>query len=234
MKNKEQEKAKELYFQTNMSKTEIATSVGVNRRTILLWSKQENWDKLRQSSRHLPAIVAEKCYYLLDHFTTGLLQNPDFLSVSFKDAQTIHMLASSIKKLKNGSTVNESMEMFNFFYEGLKKKNPGLAAEVLPEIEEYITSRSDRETNDFLIEGFNQNGVAEYPDQETREQYADDADLKALEKEIQSAGGNQELAIENWLKDNEPTPNLNEVRNTLPSFLQRGDAASNDCLMRLG
>jgi DNA-binding XRE family transcriptional regulator len=201
MKNQEQEQAKELYFQTNMSKTEIAASVGVNRRTILLWSKQGNWDKLRDSARHLPAMIAEKCYYLIDRFTTGLLQDASLFTLSFKDAQTIHLMASSIKKLKNRNTVNESMEMFNFFYEGLKKKNPELAAEVLPEIEEYITSRSDRETNDFLIEGFTQNGVAEYPDQESQEQYADDADLQSLEKEIQSTGGNQDLAIQNWLKD---------------------------------
>src|ERR1700721_1874323 len=180
MKYQEQEKAKELYFQTNMTKTDIAATVGVNRRTILLWCKQGNWEKLRQSSRHLPAIVAEKCYYLLDHFTTKLLQDPDLFTLSFKDAQTIHMLTTSIKKLKNRSTVNESMEMFNFFYEGLKKKNPQLAADILPEIEEYITSRSDRETSDFLIEGFTKEGIAEFPDQETQEQYADDADLEAL------------------------------------------------------
>ena len=214
MKHKQQEQAKELYFQTNMTKTEIAATVGVNRRTILLWSKQDNWDKLRQSARHLPAIVAEKCYYLLDHFTTGLLRDHSLPALSFKDAQTIHMLATSIKKLKNRSTVNESMEMFNFFYEGLKKKNPELAAEVLPEIEEYITSRSDRETNDFLIEGFTQSGVAEYPDQETQEQYADDADLQALEKEIQSLGGNQDLAIENWLKDVDTPPGINKETTT--------------------
>ena len=210
MKHKEQEQAKELYFQTNMSKTEIAASVGVNRRTILLWSKQDNWDKLRHSARHLPAMVAEKCYYLIDRLTTGLLQDPSLFTLSFKDAQTIHLLATSIKKLKNRSTVNESMEMFNFFYEGLKKKNPELAAEVLPEIEEYITSRTDREPSEFLIEGFNQDGVAEYPDQETQEQYADDADLEALEKERHSAGGNEALAIESWLKNAGTPPGLNK------------------------
>jgi len=209
MKHKEQEQAKELYFQTNMSKTEIAASIGVNRRTILLWSKQGNWDKLRQSARHLPAIVAEKCYYLIDNFTTKLLQDPSLFALSFKDAQTIHLLATSIKKLKNRSTVNESMEMFNFFYEGLKKKNPEIAAEILPEIEEYITARSDQEVSEFLIDGFNSGGVAAYPDQETEEQYADAADLEALEKEIQSTGNN-DLAIENWLKDNDPATTQNK------------------------
>ena len=222
MKHKQQEQAKELYFQTNMSKTEIAATVGVNRRTILLWSKQGNWDKLRQSARHLPAIVAEKCYYLLDHFTTALLRDPSLPALSFKDAQTIHMLATSIKKLKNRSTVNESMEMFSFFYEGLKKKNPQLAAEVLPKIEEYITSRSDHETNDFLIEGFTQNGTAEYPDQETQEQYADEEDLAALEKEIQSLGGNKDLAIQNWLKNDEPKTNLNDYATHSHLFFKEG------------
>jgi len=202
MKNQEQDKAKELYFQTNMSKTEIAAKLGVNRRTILLWSKQGNWEKLRRSARHLPSIVAEKCYYLIDSYTSQLLQDPSLFRVDFKDAQTIHLLAASIKKLKNRNTVNESMELFNFFFEGLKKKNPRLAATVLPEIEEYLTVRSDREVNEFLLEGFDKNGTMEFPAHEIEEQYADTQDLEALQKEIETTG-NEDLAIENWQKQTE-------------------------------
>jgi DNA-binding XRE family transcriptional regulator len=200
MKTQEQDKAKELYFQTSMSKTEIAAKLGVNRRTILLWSKQGNWEKLRRSARHLPAIVAEKCYYLVDSYASQLLQDPSLSRVDFKDAQTIHLLASSIKKLKNRCTVNESMELFNFFYEGLKRKDPELAAEVLPQIEEYVTARSDREISEFLLEGFNNYGMMEYPFEEMDEQHADTQDLEALQKEIEITGNN-ELAIENWQKN---------------------------------
>jgi len=203
MKNEQKEEAKTYYFQTNMSKIEIANAIGVSRRTILRWCKEDNWEKLRQSSRHMPAIVAEKCYYLIDTFTSRLLQDPSLAFITLKDAQTIHLLATSIKKLKNRSTINESMEMFNFFLEGLKRKDPQLAADVLPEMEEYIAARADREVGDFLMDGFGKNGVMEYPDKETAEQYADTEDLEALEKQIRETG-NYEQAIDNWEKEDVP------------------------------
>ena len=101
MKNEQQEEAKTLYFQTNMSKTEIAKATGVSRRTILRWCQQDNWETLRRSARHTPSLVAEKCYYLIDAFSSRLLQDPTFTTINLKDAQTIHLLAASIKKLKN-------------------------------------------------------------------------------------------------------------------------------------
>ena len=199
MKNAQQEEAKDLYFQTNMSKTEIANTVGVNRRTILRWCAQDNWEKLRQSSRHMPALVAEKCYYLIDIYTSRLLQDPSLSTLTLKEAQTLHLLATTIKKIKNRSTINESMEMFNFFLEGLKKKDPQLAAEVLPEMEEYMTARRNRDVNDFLLQGFDKNGTMEFPHHEIEEQFADSKDLEALDKEIQTTP-NYDQALENWQK----------------------------------
>ena len=199
MKNAQQEEAKDLYFQTNMSKTEIANTVGVNRRTILRWCAQDNWEKLRQSSRHMPALIAEKCYYLIDVYTSRLLQDPSLSTITLKEAQTLHLLATTIKKIKNRSTINESMEMFNFFLEGLKKKDPQLAAEILPEMEEYMTARRNRDVNDFLLQGFDKNGTMEFPHHEIEEQFADSKDLEALDKEIQTTP-NYDQALENWQK----------------------------------
>ena len=128
MKTEQQEQAQDLYFNTSMSKTEIAARVGVNRRTVLLWCQQNNWDKLRASARHMPSIVAEKCYYLLNAFADGLLREGIAnVNLTLKHAQTINLMCTSIKKLKNRSAVNESMEMFGFFMDGLKRRNPELA-----------------------------------------------------------------------------------------------------------
>jgi len=197
MKNKQQEQAKDLYFQTNMSKTEIAQQVGVSRRTVLRWCSQDNWEKLRQSSRHLPALVAEKCYYIIDIYTSRILQDPSLYPLTLKDAQAIHLLATSIKKLKNRSTINESMEMFNFFLDGLKKKNPELAAQVMPEMEEYIDARRSRDINDFLPDGFNENGTMLFPEKEISENYEDAKDLEALDKEIHISPSYEE-ALKRW------------------------------------
>ncbi len=103
-----------------MSKTEIANAVGVSRRTILRWCKEDNWEQLRQSFRYMSALVAEKCYFLLDAYASRLLQEP-FTFPTLHDAQILHLLAATNKKIKNRSTTNESIEMFNFFLEGSRE-----------------------------------------------------------------------------------------------------------------
>jgi hypothetical protein len=181
MKNDQRDAAMNLYFQTVLTKTEIAAKVGVTRKTVLFWSQQGNWDKIRMSARTMPALVAEKCYHLIDQYTRSLLTEGAATStLQLKHAQTIHLLASTIKKLKNRSTVNESMEMFNFFLDGLSRRDPALSHQVAPYIEEYITIREHAETNDFLTDEFNKDGLIPYPDKAMQEKDHDEKDNARL------------------------------------------------------
>jgi len=183
MKNEQQEQAKEFYFQTNMSKTEIAEKVGVARKTVLFWSQQGNWDKLRMSARNMPSLVAEKCYYIIDQYMNSLLTEGNATSYSrlqLKHAQTIHLLATAIKKLKNRSTVNESMEMFNFFLDGLSRREPELAEQVAPQIEKYISIRKNVDTTDYLMEEFTHDGKLPFTDADIRERRSDEDNNEEL------------------------------------------------------
>src|ERR1700733_990212 len=200
MKQKEFEQAREMYFQTNMSKTEIATKLGVNRRTVLLWCKQDNWERLRQASNTMPSIIAEKIYYLLDNFLTQCLRDPDWTFATYKDSQTIYLLTSSIKKLKNRkSAINETMETFGALLEGLKKRKPELAEQITPELEEYLSACADKKVSDHYMDGVNEfGGMGFKSDEEEQEERQDKADLAEFQEELKAAGGNYDQALENW------------------------------------
>ena len=203
MKNQQQEQAKEFYFQANMSKTEIAEKVGVARKTVLFWSQQGNWDKLRMSARNMPSLVAEKCYYIIDQYINSLLlegNTTTYSKLQLKHAQTIHLLATTIKKLKNRSTVNESMEMFNFFLDGLKRRDPVLADQVAPQIEQYITIRKNVETTDFLMEDFRHDGTLPFTDLELLEKSADEQDNAELYSDFEDFLKGQKKDQENELQ----------------------------------
>ena len=197
MKNDQKQQAKNLFFDTNLSKMEIADQVGVNRRTIMLWCQQGNWDKLKLSGRHLPALVAEKCYYLIDHIASTLLTEGPGAKVTHKDADAINKLASGIKKLRNRCAVNESMEMFNFFLEYLRKNDEQLAPAVLPHMERYMESRKNIPVNDFILEEFNLNGYLPYPIKDLDERNWDKMDTEAFNKELLRTG-DYDQALENW------------------------------------
>ena len=186
MKNELKQQARNLFLDTNLSKTEIANRLGVDRGTIRLWSQDGNWENLRRSSRHLPSMVAEKCYYLIDHYTTGLLSasNP-VTTFTAKDADAINKMASAIKKLKARSTVNESMEMFNFFIEDVYRKNPQMAKDISPYIDDYITNRKDVYNSDFRLSEFDVNGQIPWKvtDEELREKWEDEKEEEMLQQQ---------------------------------------------------
>ncbi len=196
--DKKHEEAQHLYFQTNMTKSEIADQVGVNRRTIMLWCNEGNWEQLRKSARVMPAMVAEKCYHLIDQYATQLL-GPHNGSSTFtpRQADAINKLASAVKKLKNRMAVNESMELFNFFLTGLRKRDEELAGKLLPHIEYYMQYRKGYDTNDFLIDEFDNNGFIPFTNQEKIEGYMDEKDNQALAKERATAATEEE-ALERW------------------------------------
>jgi hypothetical protein len=186
MKNEKHQQAQNLYFQTNLSKTEIANQLGVNRRTIMLWCQQGNWDRLKLSAQHLPAIVAEKCYFLLDHYTSHLLSSNAVISTfGPREAGTINQMAASIKKLKNRSAVNEAMEMFNFFIEYVKKQDPEMVDLVAPLVEGYIATRKDINIDSFVPATFNNRGFMDESkrEQEIIEQWQDEKDQPLMEQE---------------------------------------------------
>ncbi len=127
MLNEKQIQAKGLYFQTDLNKSQIADLLGVSRRSLHYWIRENNWDRLKRSATHLPAMLAENCYMIINQFTQQLLsENRIMRPVTHQEAETLHKLTLSIKKLKNHSTLNESMELFAHFMERINKKSPAL------------------------------------------------------------------------------------------------------------
>jgi len=143
MNNEKKQQAQNLFYQTDLTKTQIAGMLGISRRSLTYWIREGNWNRLKESAAHLPSILAENCYHIMGHLTESYLSERRLTNpVTGKEIDGLHKLAVTVGKLRNRSTLNESMEMFGFFIDGLRKQNPTLAAEVSPYIEEYLSGRA--------------------------------------------------------------------------------------------
>jgi len=181
MKTEQQEQARDLYIQTNLSKTEIADKIGVSRRTVYQWSVDNDWDVLRQSARCMPSILAQKVYHLIGHFTDHLLQRDSaYQSVNKDDVYVLGRLVNAVTKLKAGSTASENMETFTLFMEGLKQKDGFLFEELGPHVNEFITSKATLAHNSFLMNGFEKNGTKPFPEKDLQEKWQDEKDHEAI------------------------------------------------------
>ena len=155
MQNEKKHLAKKLWFQTGLTKTQIASQLDLSRRTITYWVKEGNWNRLKDVSNHLPSILAENCYHIMGNLTESYLSERRLTNpVSPEEVGMLLKLANTVNKVKNRSTINESMEMFGFFLDGLRQRNPRLADELGPYIEEYISTRADIYRSDIMPEKF--------------------------------------------------------------------------------
>ena len=136
-----QAKARKLFFQSTLSKTEIATALGIPRRTLHHWIKEQNWEYQKQCASHMPVMIAEKCYNVLNHYA-GMLMAPERAGtlLSHKEADTIHKMTVSIAKLKTAATLNESMEMFSHFLASVNRSSPEMAQRIAPLVSGFVAT----------------------------------------------------------------------------------------------
>jgi transposase-like protein len=184
MKLEQQQQAQHLYFQTDLSKTQIANALGISRRTLHYWIDQNNWARLKMNAEHIPSCLAENCYYIMGHLTDSLLSerradNP----VTPQEVNMLYKLTLTINKLKARSTTNESMEVLTMLSDNINKKDPGLAMELKPHINEYIAARAATNTGTFMPERLNNSGYISKADRDAEEERLDQEDIAAWAEE---------------------------------------------------
>ncbi len=228
MKNQEQEQARQLYMQTNMSKTEIAETLGVNRKTIYQWSVDSDWEVLRTSARCMPSILAQKVYHLIGHFTDHILQRDVAYQTITKDEVSIlSRLVNMVTKLKAGSTASENMETFTLLLEGLKVKDPFLAEEMQPHFDSFVTSKAAMAHNSFLLNGFNADGGKPFHEKELTEKWQDEKDYDAIvaenqpkekQEEANTAGITENAPGNPDFTEKQPQPTQKTVNKSSPGY----------------
>jgi len=237
MKQEQQTQARRLYFQTNLSKTEIAETLSVDRRTIYQWSVDGDWEKLRTSARTMPSILAEKCYYLIGHFTDHLLSKEScHQSVTKADADILYKLTRIINLLKKGSTINENMETFTWFLEGLHKRDAQLAEAVAPYADTFISSRAATTPSDFVMNGYTRQGFKPFSEKDITEKWRDEQDAEAILDEIrktQSNNTNNTSAVETECIPSLHNTDQNKTDQNNPDQRNNTSAVETECIPSL-
>ena len=189
MNNEQKIKAKDLYFQTNLTKTQIAESLQISRTALYNWIKTENWERLKFSAEHIPAVLAENCYHILGtltehHLSMHTLGQP----IKQQEVDTMYKLVRTIERLKNRTTINENMETFTLFLDNLKKQNPKLADEVVPYIDSFLTYRAGIYRQSVVPETFNGLNRIEEKERNHEEERRDGIDDYNLQPHVQKMG----------------------------------------------
>jgi len=153
------QQAKELYYQTELTKTEIANTLGISRQVLHYWIKVHNWEKLKESAAVLPSLLAQKCYHIIGHLTDNYLDEMrTHKPVTLTEAETLYKLTLTIRKLKAHSTMCETMEVFKDFHERLARHDKKLSKSLTRHIEHYFTSEAIDTPMVFQSKDYNDSG----------------------------------------------------------------------------
>ncbi|MBE2288169.1 MAG: hypothetical protein IAE95_01345 [Chitinophagaceae bacterium] len=185
MINEKKHQAKTLFFQTGLTNTQIASLLSVSRRSISTWVKEGDWNRLKQSAKYLPSMLAENCYHIIGHLTESYLSESRLTNpVTFKEIEGLHRLTLTAKKLQNRCTINENMELFGYFMEMVSQRNPELARSIHPYIDEFISARASVYAQHVQPDTFNSLGRIPVPEEDIterqldrQEQYLSDPDV---------------------------------------------------------
>jgi DNA-binding XRE family transcriptional regulator len=137
MKTEQQKQAEELFFQTDLTKTEIAEAVGVSRRTIHYWVRENHWNEIRLASGAMPTYLAGNCYLILARLQESILARTDS-PITLQEVNAIYKLSGTIAKLQKRAALSENLETLTHFMDFAHDHDPQLAHDVQPLVSTYI------------------------------------------------------------------------------------------------
>ena len=150
MKQEQQQHAERLYFQTDLTKTQIADTIGISRSTLHCWVRENNWEHLKRSGAAMPSLIAGNCYQIMAQLTEHILSDErKNKPVTREEVDSMYKLTLTISKLKARVVLNENMETFTGFTEHLHNTSPDLAEGIKPFITSYIASCAKTKTVDM-------------------------------------------------------------------------------------
>ncbi len=160
MKQQEKLMAEQLFYQTDLTKSQIADCIGINRRTLTTWISDNQWDRTRTSAQHMPCLIVENLYIAMAQLTNSILSE-DRINKPITDTESkiLHRLILDVNKLKNRATLNENLEMMRYFMEFVQSIDANAVYTIQPFVNEYIKSRARVQPGQFMPPGFNDNGL---------------------------------------------------------------------------
>ena len=190
MKQNEMAQAERLFFQTNLSKSEIAEFLGVTRRTVHNWVNDNDWGRLKKSGEHMPAFLAENCYFVMAKLQYQILSETSAEKpINISQVNMLSKMASTIKRLNDSNSLNETIQMCAHLLDHIHEQNPVIAKVLQPHIDSYIKTKVKTASGELikLMSSHHNNIKAQSPaegEHRTRQQLIDEEEARLDEEDM--------------------------------------------------
>lgn len=135
-----EQKARNLYFQTDMKQTDIAAIVGISDKTLYRWIVQNNWKQMKEAAKLAPLAIVEMLYKQLYDLNAAICGRESPIP-TLQEAETTRKLINSIDKLKRQASLSENIQVLMGFTTFLNKFDNDLAKQVVIHADHYLKER---------------------------------------------------------------------------------------------
>ncbi len=141
-KTDKEEYAKMLYLDVNQKLTikEIAQRATVRPNTVSGWIKKGGWEKLRKSLMVTRQKMITDLYDQLEWLNNDI-KTRDIKVADAKEANTIAVITSSIKRLETETSIAEIFEVGTSFLDFIKPMDFDLYKKLIPVFDIFINSK---------------------------------------------------------------------------------------------
>jgi DNA-binding XRE family transcriptional regulator len=215
-----QDLARELYFYGEKTQAEIAYELGVHRKTLSYWIKQNKWRELKTASRQLPIVLRQNLYVQLEELQASILsREPGHRFPDRYEAEIQRKLIAGIKNIPNLG-IQESIEIMKEFTTDLVRDRCTIYKEVTALADTFIQKKfaptdyfAAPDDDEKLFPGEEEATVSN--PHTSQDRHRPNSDLQATSA---PAGKNNNNNIENVDKDpaNKNSPEKDKDQNKTP------------------
>jgi DNA-binding XRE family transcriptional regulator len=138
-KNEQQQQAKELYFNTDKTQQEIADILNVNRRTVYLWIRNGQWDKMQAAAKQAPGIILQHLFNHISAVNDRIMKREDDPCPTLQETEIMRKLlgmTAIIYKQHAGSYLQAFEELIRH----VNKRDHDLAVLITRHADNYVQS----------------------------------------------------------------------------------------------
>ncbi|MDO4691718.1 MAG: putative DNA-binding transcriptional regulator [Porphyromonadaceae bacterium] len=140
---RKKEWAKSLYTRDNMTLIEIAEQVGVDRRTVARWVKEEGWDNLRTGLLMTKEAQIRNLYEGINQLNEQRIARPiGQQGWTPAESSSIAQISKTLERLETSSGIAEIISVFTGLVTWLRDRDLTKAKEITLILDEYIKHKS--------------------------------------------------------------------------------------------
>ena len=136
----QKEQARRLFFQSKLSRPQIAAIIGVTPRTLFDWIREGDWKSARNTAANAPLLITEHYYNQLNALNETIKERRERPYPTKDEADIMRKLSATIKQIKLRHNLAETTEVFTMFSNYLHKAKPEFMQPMLNCMTNYLNT----------------------------------------------------------------------------------------------